>query len=51
VPHDVHPEPSQDVQPVVDYAKFMANTGAADHNFRGEGWQYAVLPMDGRTFR
>ena len=35
----------QDVQPVMDYAKHMANTGGAEHNFRGEGWQYAVLPM------
>jgi hypothetical protein len=34
----------QDVEPFVDYAKFLANTGGTDHNFRGEGWLYAIIP-------
>ena len=34
----------QDVQPVMDYAKALANEGLQDGNFRGEGWLYAVIP-------
>ena len=35
----------QDVEPVADFCKFLVNTGGTDHNFRGEGWLYASLPM------
>jgi hypothetical protein len=35
----------QDVEPALDFCKFLANTGGTDHNFRGEGWLYAALPM------
>jgi hypothetical protein len=35
----------QDVEPVVDTCKFLANTGGTERNFRGEGWLYASLPL------
>jgi hypothetical protein len=38
----IHSE--QDVQPMVDYCKHLANTGGTDHNFRGENWLYASIP-------
>ena len=34
----------QDVQPVIDYCKALANEGTPDANFRKEGWLYAVIP-------
>jgi hypothetical protein len=34
----------QDVEPVIDYCKALANEGLPDGNFRGEGWLYAMLP-------
>lgn len=34
----------QDVQPYVDFAKFLANTGGTEVNFRKEGWLYAIIP-------
>ena len=34
----------QDVEPVLDFCKTMANTGGAEDNFRGEGWLYAAIP-------
>ena len=40
VPH--HQE--QDVEPVLDFAKFLANTGTTDGNIKSEGWLYAVIP-------
>lgn len=36
---------AQDVEPVMDFCKEMANTGLPDANFRKEGWLYAALPM------
>lgn len=38
----IHQE--QDVEPYVEFAKLLANTGATDVNFRGEGWLYAIIP-------
>lgn len=40
----IHLHTYQDVQPVMDYAKALANEGLPDANFRGEGWLYAVIP-------
>lgn len=34
----------QDAEPVMDFAKWLANTGGTEHGFRGEAWLYAVLP-------
>lgn len=35
----------QDVEPLRDMCAWMTNTGAAEVNFRGEGWLYASLPL------
>jgi hypothetical protein len=35
----------QDVQPYLDMAAELRNSGSTEGNFRGEGWQYAALPM------
>lgn len=35
----------QDVEPSKEFCQFLANTGGTEHNFRGEGWLYAALPM------
>jgi hypothetical protein len=40
----IHLHTYQDVQPVMDYAKALANEGITDGNFRGEGWHYAIIP-------
>jgi hypothetical protein len=40
----LHITTEQDVEPVLDFAKELANSGAADRNFRKEGWLYAVIP-------
>jgi hypothetical protein len=34
----------QDVTPFVDFAKANANQGLTEHNFKGEGWLYAIIP-------
>ena len=34
----------QDVEPFIEFAKWMANTGTGDANFRKEGWLYAIIP-------
>ena len=34
----------QNVEPYVDFAKFLANTGATEPGFRYEGWLYALIP-------
>jgi hypothetical protein len=39
-----HLTSEQDVEPVLDFAKMLANTGATEHGFKGEGWLYAVIP-------
>ena len=38
----IHSE--QDVEPVLDFCKYLANTGGTEHGFKGEGWLYAVIP-------
>jgi hypothetical protein len=40
----IHLTYEQDVAPVVDYAKALANEGITEGNFRGEGWHYAIIP-------
>lgn len=40
----IHLHTYQDVQPVMDYTKALANEGLPDGNFRKEGWLYAVIP-------
>ena len=39
-----HITTEQDVEPVIEYAKFLANTGLTDGNLRKEGWLYAIIP-------
>lgn len=39
-----HITQEQDIEPVLDFAKFLANTGTTDGNMKGEGWLYAVIP-------
>jgi hypothetical protein len=39
-----HLTTEQDIEPFLDYAKELANSGATEKNFRGEGWLYAVIP-------
>jgi hypothetical protein len=34
----------QDVEPVLDFCKELANSGISDGNFKGEGWLYAAIP-------
>ncbi len=34
----------QDVEPILDFCKELANTRVGDGNFRGEGWLYAAIP-------
>jgi hypothetical protein len=40
----IHIHSYQDVEPVMDYCKALANEGLPDGNFRGEGWLYALIP-------
>lgn len=40
----VHIHTYQDVEPVLDYCKALANEGLPDENFRKEGWLYAIIP-------
>jgi len=39
-----HITSEQDVEPVLDFAKCLANTAATDPGFKSEGWLYAVIP-------
>ena len=39
-----HITTEQDIQPFVDFAKALANSGLTDGNFRKEGWLYALIP-------
>lgn len=34
----------QDVSAVLDFAKAHANEGICEPNFRGEAWNYAIIP-------
>jgi hypothetical protein len=49
----VHLHTYQDVEPVIDYCKALANEGLPDGNFRKEGWLYAVIPaiVQGQLFK
>lgn len=40
----IHIHTYQDVEPVMDYCKYLANTAIPDANFRKEGWLYAIIP-------
>jgi hypothetical protein len=40
----IHIHTYQDVEPVIDYWKALANEGLPDGNFKGEGWHYATIP-------
>lgn len=40
----IHLTFEQDVSPILDYTKALANEGHTEGNFRGEGWLYAVIP-------
>lgn len=35
----------QEVEPIMDFTKEMANSQLPDGNFKKEGWLYAALPM------
>jgi hypothetical protein len=39
-----HITSEQDVEPVLDYTRMLANTGGTEHGFKSEGWLYAVIP-------
>jgi hypothetical protein len=39
-----HITSEQDVEPVLDFAKELANSHATDKGFKSEGWLYAVIP-------
>lgn len=39
-----HLTSEQDVEPILDFAKELANTYATDVGFKSEGWLYAVIP-------
>jgi hypothetical protein len=39
-----HITTEQDVEPILDFCKEMANAGIADGNFKKEGWLYASIP-------
>jgi hypothetical protein len=34
----------QDVQPIVDYAKSLANKGGTDKGIKAGWWKYAIIP-------
>lgn len=40
----IHIHTYQDVEPVMDWCKELANSGVPDGNFRKEGWLYAIIP-------
>jgi hypothetical protein len=40
----LHIRSEQDVEPYLDYAKELANTGATDGGIKKDWWTYAVLP-------
>ena len=40
----IHIHTYQDVEPIIDHCKALANEGLPDQNFRGEGWLYAIIP-------
>lgn len=39
-----HITQEQDVEPAMDFAKFLANTNATDFGIKQEGWLYAIIP-------
>lgn len=39
-----HITQEQDIEPFLDFAKELANSGVTDGNFRKEGWLYAIIP-------
>lgn len=40
----VHLTYEQDVEPILNHTRALANEGLPDGNFRKEGWLYAVIP-------
>jgi hypothetical protein len=40
----MHLTTEADVEPVVDYAKFLSNTSATDAGIKADHWLYAVIP-------
>ncbi len=40
----IHIHSYQDVEPIMNWCKALANEGLPDANFRGEGWLYAYMP-------
>ena len=40
----IHIHTYQDVEPILDHCKALANEGLPDGNFRKEGWLYAIIP-------